>query len=44
MQLASEKQAYLLDTWKSIRAAAVNEIKKAQEDTDSVFSQKSCHS
>ena len=44
IQRATEKQAYLLDTWKSIRATAANEIKKVREDNDSVFSQKSRHS
>ena len=44
IQRATEKQAYLLDTWKSIRATAANEIKKIREDNDSVFSQKSRHS
>lgn len=43
-QRAKEKQAYLVDTWKSVRAAAVNAVKKSREDNGSVFSKKSRHS
>ena len=43
-QHATQKQAFLLGTWKSVHAAALNEIKKSQVDNGSVFSQKSRHS
>ncbi|PFX25381.1 hypothetical protein AWC38_SpisGene9993 [Stylophora pistillata] len=42
-QHATQKQAFLLGTWKSVHAAALNEIKKSQVDNGSVCSKESRH-
>ena len=40
-QRAPNKQTYSYDTWKTIHSTAVQEMKRLEEDTKSVYSQKS---
>ena len=40
-QRAANKQTYLYDTWKTIHTTAMQEIKRLEEDTKSVYSRKS---